>query len=334
MYLFIFVICFTYPLILWQAKSIWIYLIAMALWGLYYDLHNYGTFDFVGLYTEKKEHSSSFGVIQVFQALGYMLAPLFAGLLISEVVGPRPFILSYIFLVLALIFFLLLLFFLRKEPDKGTSTSSESRCPNITFLKEFRLLKKVGYIILPVLCLTLVLNIIDAFFWTVGPLLAESLVELKGFEGLFMVAYSLPFLMVGWFVGGITKKLGKKRTAIISVLIGSAILSILFLIQQPMVIILVTFIASFFIALAWPANNGSYADYITETPLVEKEIEGVTDFYTNIGYVIGPILAGYLAENVGNIEAFSILGLIGLVAAVILLKVTPKSINLNIKRRF
>lgn len=62
-YLIMFACCFVYPLLLWQAKGIWLYLLAMSVWGLYYDLENFGNYDFVGRKAEEEEHASHFGVM-------------------------------------------------------------------------------------------------------------------------------------------------------------------------------------------------------------------------------------------------------------------------------
>ncbi len=43
-----FAICFLHPLLLMQAKTFAIYLVAMALWGVYYDLRNFGTLTMLG----------------------------------------------------------------------------------------------------------------------------------------------------------------------------------------------------------------------------------------------------------------------------------------------
>jgi MFS family permease len=78
--------------------------------------------------------------------------------------------------------------------------------------------------------------------------------------------------------------------------------------------------------MALPAINAAYADYISEAPQVEGEIEGLEDFAFNIGYVVGPISAGVLADILGMKGAFSILGAFGAALAFILLVVTPKNI--------
>ena len=80
-----------------------------------------------------------------------------------------------------------------------------------------------------------------------------------------------------------------------------------------------------------PANKATYADYVSETRYIETEIESQADFATNFGYVIGPIMAGYLADTIGNIPAFAAIGVIGVVLSLILLFITPKEIKIKLE---
>jgi len=328
-FLIMFGICLFYPLLLFRAKTFWIYIIAMALWGVYYDLKNFGIFDLVSRYTKHNEHSSSFGVVSVFVSLGYLLAPIIAGFMVGESVGWQPFVASWIFLLISAIFLLGLIVLTRYQKNDATVPTAEV-CQRVNFLNEVGLWKRIGKIIFPVLILTLLLNFVDSFFWTVGPLLAESFSGTFGFAGFFMAAYSLPALLVGWFVGPITGKFGKKRAALTCLFIGSIILSTLFLFHNQMLLIGVIFMASIFISMAWPAINGAYADYISETIRMENEINGLEDFFTNIGYVIGPMIAGFLVDLLGNTETFSVLGGFVAICALILLFVTPKKIDIKL----
>lgn len=324
-FLIMFAVCLVYPLILWQSTAVWMFLVAMAIWGFYYDLHNFGNFDFVGRNIKPNEHSSSFGVISVFQSLGYMLAPILAGLVLGEVIGWEPYALAWIFLVIGLGFFIVLIRLTRVSTVK----TKQDPAIKINFFREIHLWESIGHKIFPVLLLTMLLNIVDAFFWTIGPLYAESFKSFGDFEGIVLTAYTLPSLLVGWFVGSVTAKFGKKRSGFLAFAIGSAILTLLAFVTDPVVVIGVIFFASAAIAMAWPAINGVYANYINEAPRVEKEIEGVQDFFTNIGYVIGPMLAGFLAQAFGDANSFAIIGLIGVIAGLLLLVFTPKKISIT-----
>ena len=61
-YLAMLALCAIYPLLLWQAKGVWMFLLAMAFWGVYFDLQNFGNFDFVGRKADAATHSSHFGI--------------------------------------------------------------------------------------------------------------------------------------------------------------------------------------------------------------------------------------------------------------------------------
>lgn len=322
MLMIMFALCAFYPLVLFKAHTVALFVLAMVIWGVYFDLRGLSMFDFVARYTEKKENSASFGVVQIFLTIGYLLAPLIAGLFIAETPNFNVFLAAWLFLGIAALFYFALIVnnpkAMRKEPFKPVKTSVFS---------ELKIWFKIGKVIRPVLALTLFLNVIDAIVWTVGPLFAESLKEVHPFAGFLMVAYSLPFLFVGFFVGKVTKKIGKKRTAFVSMLLGSLTLSGMWLNQDPILIILNVFIASTFIATSWPAINGAYADYISETDGLAKDIEGIEDFYYNVGYIVGPIIAGILADTLGDAGTFSAIGAFGVVLAIILLTHTPKKIN-------
>ena len=310
--------------VLWHAETFGMYLIAMVLWGLYFDLHNISKFEYVSHSVEKEEYASSFGLVSVFQAIGYFFAPILAGFLIAEKVGNKPFALALIFLLISAVFFVILM----RLKDAGISDQAHPR--RINLVAELRVWKTLGGLILPVLILTTFLNIFDAFFWTIGPIWAESFSgQYHQFAGFLIAAYTLPALIGGWMVGALTASHSKKRSAFFALLGGSAFLTTLSLFAVPAIIIIIIFISSFFISMAWPAISGAYADYISESLSLEREIEGLQDFATNLGYVIGPILAGFLADQVGNKFAFVWLGFFGAVVAILLLTLTPRKIQIK-----
>ncbi len=315
-----------YPLIISQSKAAFGFVIAMVLWGFYYDLFNLAQFNFVASESKESEHTSSFGVINVFKSLGYAIAPMLAGLLIGvSMVGNKPLILSVIFFVIS-VMFSVALFRMIKNGKKVEVCVNVPLIWEKSFHRELGLWWRLGKIVFPVLFLTFMLNVTDAFFWTIGPILSENF---GVWGGLFLFTYQLPPLLVGWFAGRATSRFGKKRTAIVSFLVGSAIFCSFWLVKEFWVIMALNFVASFFIAFAWPSINGAYADYISEKPVIEKELETVQDYFTNLGYVIGPIVAGVLSDQVGHLNTFSLLGVIGVVTAIFLLIFTPKNIDIT-----
>lgn len=321
-FMIMFTLCLIYPFVLFNANTIVIYIIAMAIWGVFYDLKNFGLFDFIARNTPEEEHSSSFGVVQVLSSMGYLLAPIIAGAVVIETITWQPFSYSLVFLGCAFVCFLILI----SNKFTGQSQQPVAHRKNIFNIRAWFSLDRV---IFPVLLMTFVLYLIDAFFWTIGPLFAETF-NLPGQRGeLILSAYTFPGLIVGWLVSFATKRFGKKKTAFTSLFFGSLLLSILVFAKDYYVALVLVFISSVFLSLALPAVNGVYADLIQENSKYEEEIEVLTDFYTNLGYILGPMAAGFMADVFGNAASISGVGIFGVLVALLLIKITPRHIELR-----
>ncbi len=324
-FMLMFIVCFFYPLILWKAKMTWLFVVAMAIWGVYYDLYNYGTFDFVGRHTKKEEHSSSFGVIQVFKSLGAIIAPLVAGFTIISAVTFGSIMLTWLFLGISILLFIALLIQTRNEKNYY----HEGECCTINSSGKILVMFKISKIIFPALIVTMMLCVVEAFFWTIGPIYASEL-NLGQWSGLLVMADAIPVVLFGWYVGNLTNKLGKKKTAYVTFLLGSLTL-ILFIYagSSAMPAVALTFIQACFLGLSMPAISSAYADYISENPELESEIEAAEDLSVNMGYVIGPMLAGVMADALGYHNSFGLLGIAGVIIALLLLKFAPKHISIR-----
>ncbi|MCX6808043.1 MAG: MFS transporter [Candidatus Berkelbacteria bacterium] len=325
--LLMFAICVIYPLLLWSAYTVSLFVVAMVIWGFYYDLHNISNFEFVGNEMPKDEHSSSFGLIHVAGSFGYLMAPILAGLVVGYFVDWKPLVLAWIFLLISFCFYFA--FSMSQRKEKRERLEIRERLKPINLLHELSFWHRIGKLIAPILILTCLINVIDSFFWTIGPLLAESFSKYHSFAGFFMVAFTLPPLLVGWGIGFVTAKFGKKRTAFTAFIIGSLLLATMFLFKDQLILTAIVFVSSFAISFAWPSINGVYADFIAETDSLSREIESMEDFFGNLGYIIGPILAGFFADHFGNTMAFSILGIIVAIVSLILMRYTPKKIKID-----
>ena len=104
----------------------------------------------------------------------------------------------------------------------------------------------------------------------------------------------------------------------------------LFRSQNFILVTLFVFIASFCFAISWPSINGAYADYISESEHFEKEIEGLEDFSMNLGYTIGPMMAGFLADRAGNLQSFALFAVAGAVLSLGLFLFAPKTITVKV----
>jgi len=177
-----------YLFLVWIANAFLLFLAAMAIWGFFYDLKSFGTIDFVSRYSKKNAVAGNFGIIQTFQAIGYLLAPLIAGFLIVDYLGWQPFAAAAVFLLIAAFFLAMLFFEARKSREFLPPHEHHS---SKGFLHELFAWRKTGSALLPIFLLGSFATIIDSFYMALGPLVAESL-PLEPFDGIFMFAYYLP----------------------------------------------------------------------------------------------------------------------------------------------
>lgn len=305
-----------------QSRTVGMFVIAMVFWGIYWDLFHFANYDFVSRTAREKEHSGAFGVLAAFKALGAMLAPLVAGLVIGIVVGLKPFLIAFVSLTIALFVWSLLLM------QRSRAIEMPRLHPPLPAKQKLKIWLSLFRQIWPVLFLVWLIYLLDAFFWTAGPLMAED-GSFGVWGGLLLTIYTLPTLLMGWAVGGLTKRHGKKRTAFFSLMAGALILTLLWLGLSGGWLLLIVLLASIFLSLVLPSIEGAFADYVAETREIENEIEGVVDLFYNMGWIVGPALAGVFVQEFGAQHSFAAMGVVVALAAFLLWTKTPAHITIH-----
>lgn len=324
MYIGMFLAAALYALVLYGSNTIILFLVAMGFWGIYFDFMNFANYDFISRHLSKDTFTVGFTVIDFAKSLGYVIAPIIAGAIIFDTVPPSAYGLAFAFLIAALIGYLVLITFFSPSA-KHAEPVKQRKLPAV---KEFFLWVRMMKSFRIPLAFIFLLYVTESFFWVIGPLISEELVEIHPLGGLVLTAYFLPPLFVDFLVPGVTARYGKKRVAFIAFLIASLLLTSFALLHNPLVIVVVILILSTFLTFAYPAIRSAVADYIVENDHLEKEIQGVADFSSNIGYMVGPILAGFLSQFFGNHMAFSIWGVLATICIFLLLPYAKSDIKL------
>lgn len=331
-FLLLFLICAGYPMILWGATTVLVFMVAMVLWGLYYDVFSFALFDFVSRESPKDEHASSFGTIGVFKSMGYLVGPLVAGGLAADPGSMGTSYLSQLFLFISFLFLIALVMLGRQSSSHEIKIRLPQTEEDKSVTEEMRSWYRVGRKLVPVLLFSALIFLFDAVYWTIGPLLSEEFSNFADFGGLFLVAATIPGLITVWLVGGVTSKYGKKKTAYVSFLISCIVLFWIGFLKEPLAILALVFVSAFLSSMSFPSIFGAYADYLKESHRYHNEIIGIEDFAVNIGYVIGPMMAGFLSGAVGNLMTFTYVAAGGIVVVLLLLLTTPKEIDVRDKK--
>ncbi len=335
LFLVLLLLCAGYPLLIWHASTLAVFLIAMMIWGLYYDMFTFAHFDFVSREVKEEDHAASFGYLTIVKSIGYLVGPLLAGSMVLSSENLTPAYLAMVFLFFAFLFWVALSLTGKKKRSNEVKASAAivhtPRLPPVSMKIEALRWAKVGKRMMPVVLFVTVIFLFDAVYWTIGPLLSDEFTQLPDFGGWFLAAAIIPGLISVWFIKKISSRYGKKRTAFVSFFVACIFLYFVGLSRDPFVVLLLVFCSSFMTSLALPSLLGAIADYLKESRRYDSEIIGIEDLAVNSGYIIGPVVAGYLSDQAGNLGAFSWIALIGGFVVLILFVITPKEIDFHDK---
>lgn len=321
----VFIFSLTLPLLLWSANTFAFFALAMVVWGLIYDLLNFAIFDLSPRISAENEHTKNISLISIFKNVGYFFGPLIVAFYLSlENSTLVPISFTYVFLCLALVIFVVV--FSIGAVHHPFSLVEASSTPS--WFHEIANWKKIGHLLLPVLVFNIFYFIFEATFWTLGPLYSQQFPHLKQFSGFFMAAYILPAILATRYAQSITDKFGKKRTAYVAFVVSSLSLAPLAFTSHPYLILSLVMVSTLSGSLAWSAINGAFIDYLAESQIYDNQIIGLKDLTANMGYILGPTLAGVLSDLLGIGSTFALLGLVNAIVVIFLFLTTPKHITL------
>ena len=259
----------------------------MALWGIYFDSLNFGIVDFLSNFTKKQEHAESSGVIEMFYSLGYLIAPIVAGYMILKnrsAMGAALF-----FMISSGLFFMFWFSRIKVEPKLSKK--------KLSFLKEFKIWIKIGKKSLWILLALFLYALWDAFVWSIGPIFLISVLQEK--SAYVMACFIIPSVFLQGFTGRLADKKGKKGFLWIGLITAGIFLSLFSFSSSLFLYALLALGSAMGACLIKPAVDGLFIDVIDEYKDGEEEVAGLRSVAHNLGYIIGPILAGFLANSFG-----------------------------------
>lgn len=292
---------------------------AMAAWGIYYELIAFSNHQLVATYVPRYGHASAWGWIMMFNSISDFIGPMLAVWLIA--VGDRQ-------LVIFAMSFTLIALFVALATKRHHDRPLEVELHHINFGAELKKWMSLSKHVWQILILSLTLGIIDSVFWTTGTVWSEILTEHSFWGGMLLPFYSLPSIPLGLFL---TKKKiisGKKKTAEILTLAAGLVLILLAFTNSLAGILLIILLSSILLSIAFPLADAVYSDIIARMGKQDQHLIGLSNSTFSIAYIIGPILAGLIAQFFGEQKTFAVLGLgVALVSAFLLLT-TPKKLKL------
>ena len=272
----------------------------------------------------KNETSKYFGFFEALASIGFTIAPVIGGVLIADNLMTGAISVGLFNLLMCLIG--LIFVFLVKEAitSAGFASSVKDLIRKdklvLRELVEFKDLKSGGAMIL---LITFVIVVADGLIWTMGPLYTTLGLDTE-MVGIILSMFVLPFILFDIPFGMLADKIGKTKTMFTGLLIAGAFLIYFGQTRDSTMLIAAAFLATTGLALVRPSIDGLLTDLAESKQ--KGGIVGVWDVSEDLGYVIGPILGGIIAEYYQNIGfAFTGMGLILLLITPLVLLAAKKN---------
>lgn len=279
-------------------------IIVMALWGVYYELFVFGLYHYLHTEIEPSQHASGWGITEAVRATALVTSPLIVSLFLFLQLD--PFILSGLLFGISLMISLLFFFTNKQHIVKITGESTKA-FSFVTFRVWSAFLGKIWPIYLFFFCLIMV----DATIWSVGIFFAEQLRQISPLGAFFIPAYMVPVLVAPLFAGRLARRFGKKRSAFIIAIPLSLTLSIgHWALHSPLWHVGVMALAGCFAGLILTESEAIFEDYVARLHRFSSEMIGLVRSASSLGYIVGPLVAGLLAEVLGTERTLAVIGLL------------------------
>jgi len=294
------------------------------MWGIYYEFLSFSQQSFVISTENRESFSKDWGLVSIIIGVGSLVGPIVGSLLVhEELVNSATIIVALDFMA---IIFAILLIYSEKKGKKIEVIEEELK---MSISKEliywFVLVKRIW----PPIVVGLAMTFISATFWTIGPLFGEKLLGDAGLDWLVVVIFILPTVPGAIILSKLKIIQHKKVISEVGLLLAGISMACIFLVQNNIVFVLfLILLLGLFLSFTWPLNEAVYSDITDRAGTNKLHITAITRANTSIGYVIGPLLAGLLADKTDYYIAFSIVGLAVVVISAILIVFTPKKLKL------
>ena len=250
-------------------SSLFAILLAMAIWGMYYELVRFSNYHFVDEQIQLEHQPWVWGVMSSVWSLAWFIAPILATL-VAFYWEKGPLFLALLFYCAT---FLAFIATHQKRARVGTIK------PVNTHLNSYGQEVKIWWVLLkkiwPVYLLELGLVLVMSGFWSVGALLANDLGKESPLGILFFAMWTAPPLFFGLLTGTMTKHFRKKRTSFATAFLsGMVLIPFLWIHSIPWIIVL-TFVSSALYSISYPSLDASIQEYVKKLGVMGNDLMGL-----------------------------------------------------------
>jgi len=288
--------------------------ISFALWGMAYQIWRVPRDAQFASQTDRFDRGQEYGLDIEMKYIGQSVGAILAGVIISYA-GFHGIVSFYgVLLLIGIVVLVVSL----KETSKAPISSTIKACSNTSALssslKEIKVLGRFGMVLI---CFAMLFMVWESVLLTFQPLFygPDVLNIPPELGGLLMASFSIPGIVLSYPAGRMADKYGKRLVLTLGLMIIGASLILFSFSTQISHIFLFALLTSVGWVLSLPALNG----LIIDTSIGQKRgcVVGLLDFFMDLGFVLGPLVGGLIAQLFGLKSIFLAIGSIFLASLVL-----------------
>lgn len=313
------------------------YILAMAIWGIYFEFIGFSQFSFINEMVAVNDHIKAWSVLEVFKSLGIIVGPFLASYLLDISVRQTFFVVVAGWAIAWLMSIILRKRVNKKQPilqlDTDGKVAAELQLQK-NDKRDFSEQMKIWLVLLgriwPVFIFYFFFILTETSLLIVGPLQAEFLKDIHWIGGALLSIYFLPHVFMPLLAPMLSQPWGKKRAAFILAGSGAAILACAgLLFGASLWFILLLFVAALLLSIVYAEINAVFEDYVDRVDDYANDMIALRNVAGSVAYILGPIVAGWLASIIGFGQTIGVFAAVLSVVSFVLLIVTPRKIRFS-----
>lgn len=301
-----------------------LFLFGMVVWGIYYELLGFGASEYVSSNAPSHFRTGAWSLLSAFRGLAYFLGPIIGSLLALQYGNITAIGSALLFTAIGLIIWFLLIGMNKSHQKVGSSEEAERVDIFLEAKYWLILIRRVW----PVVIISLLCGLLDSTFWTTGTVFSDNLAREHVYGGLFLPLYELPMVVVGLMVARMGIYKGKKKLAEFFLLVAGILMMFLVLVENTVLILLISLLVGVATAICWPLKDAIYTDVVNRMGHQGKHMIGLSGSTVSVAYILGPIISGAIAQSFGEKNTFVVVGMFIVMISLLLLIFTPKKMRL------
>lgn len=306
-------------------KSFLVFALASIVWGIYFELLIFSIKEYIFEEEDKFDYARDWGLLYTTMQVLEIIAPIVGAFLLITVIS------SSVLMVIPMQILSLVVFLITANISKRKNIHKSEEIKE-TPMHELRVWFILIRNLFPALMAGFILISYDAIFWTIGALLGEQIFGSMENSWIVVTLYSIATLLGPMILLKFKITHRKKLLTIIAIFIASISTTTLLLdIQNPILITTIIFVSALIISFARPLNDAVISDYLLRLGKNRYHLLGISNATGSTAFIIVPILAGFLSDNLNYKTAIGVYGVIILIISIILFFITPRKIKIHQK---